>query len=184
MAKKACWHDDYICVTDNMTFAPGRFLKDFLFQHQCRCIVYFRIAQKTKNRLLKLFCEYGLSKIRKKYGIELRTSTKIGEGFAMFHPFNITISPKAVLGKNVRLLKGATIGKSCGKKPGVPVLGDCVYVGLNATIIGGIHIGDDVVIAPNTLVNQDIPSHSIVIGSPCKVIPKENATAEYIRHRV
>ena len=39
-------------------------------------------------------------------------------------------------------------------------------------------------IAPNTFVNCDIPSHSVVIGSPCKVIPRENATKEYIFYKV
>ena len=39
-------------------------------------------------------------------------------------------------------------------------------------------------IAPNTFVNQDIPSHSVVIGNPCKIISKENATAQYIWKRV
>lgn len=45
-------------------------------------------------------------------------------------------------------------------------------------------IGDDVMIAPNTFVNSDIPSHSIVIGNPCKVISRENATKEYIFYKV
>ena len=45
-------------------------------------------------------------------------------------------------------------------------------------------IGDDVMIAPNTFINQDIPSHSIVIGNPCKIIPKENATKDYIFYKV
>jgi serine O-acetyltransferase len=81
-------------------------------------------------------------------------------------------------------MKGATIGFSQGKKPGAPRLGNCVYVGLNATILGGVVIGDDVMIAPNTFVNQDVPSHSIVIGNPCKIIHKENATNQYIYYCV
>ena len=82
----------------------------------------------------------------------------------MLHPYNITISPYAVIGKNVNILKGATIGLSQGKKPGAPVIGDSVYIGINSTILGGITIGDDVMIAPNTFINCDIPSHSIVLG--------------------
>lgn len=102
----------------------------------------------------------------------------------MIHPYNITISPFAIIGKNVNILKGATIGISQGKYSGAPVIGDSVYVGLNATVIGGIKVGDDVLIAPNTLVNCDIPSHSIVIGNPCKIIHKENATEQYIFYKV
>lgn len=102
----------------------------------------------------------------------------------MIHPYNITISPFATIGRNVNILKGATIGLSLGKKPGAPTLGNEVYVGLNSTVLGGVTIGDDVMIAPNTFVNCDIPSHSIVIGNPCKVIPRENATKEYIFYKV
>ena len=160
------------------------FLKDFVFQHRLRYMVYFRIAQKTKNKYLKFFCEYKLFRLCRRFGIEIKTATQIGDGFVMCHPYNITISPYAVLGKNINIMKGATIGLSQGKKPGAPRLGNCVYVGINSTILGGIVIGDDVMIAPNTFVNQDIPSHSVVIGNPCRIIPKENATKQYIYYRV
>ena len=56
--------------------------------------------------------------------------------------------------------------------------------GLIRQFVGGVTIGDDVLIAPNTFVNEDVPSHSVVIGNPCRVIHKENATGSYIRHRV
>ena len=82
------------------------------------------------------------------------------------------------------MMKGSTLGLGSGKKPGAPKLGDCVFVGINSTVLGGVTIGDDVMIAPNTFVDQDVPSHSIVIGNPCKIIPKENATAKYIIYRV
>lgn len=184
MFSKACWYNDYIRTTDDSKFVLSHFLKDYVFQHRLRYMIYFRIAQKTKNKLLKYFCEYKLLRLCRKFGIEIKTSTQIGEGFVMCHPYNITISPYAILGKNINIMKGATIGVSGGKNPGAPRLGDCVYVGINSTIIGGIVIGDDVMIAPNTFVNQDIPSHSIVIGNPCKIIHREDATKQYIYYRV
>ena len=184
MFSKTCWYKDYIRTTDDTKFILIHFLKDFIFQHRLRYMIYFRIAQNTKNKLLKYYCEYKLFKLCRKFGIEIKTTTKIGEGFVMCHPYNITISPRAVLGNNVNIMKGATIGLSSGKKPGAPRLGNCVYVGLNSTILGGIVIGDDVMIAPNTFVNQDVPSHSIVIGNPCQIIHRENATDQYILYRV
>ena len=59
-----------------------------------------------------------------------------------------------------------------------------MQIGINSTIIGGVKVGNDVLIAPNTLVNQDIPDHSIVIGNPCKIIPRENATEQYVYYKV
>ena len=81
--------------------------------------------------------------------------------------------------------KGATIGwKNRGKRQGAPVIGDCVWIGVNATVVGGITVGDDVLIAPGAYVNCDVPSHSIVLGNPCRVIAREGATEGYINRKV
>lgn len=177
------WYYDCIRMTDDQELGRG-FLKDFVFQHRVRYMIYLRTSQNTKNKLMRLLCEYKLFRLCRKYGIEIKTKTRIGRGFVMIHPYNITISPFAIIGKNCNIYKGATIGISNGKYPGAPQIGNSVQIGINSTVIGGIKIGDDVLIAPNTLVNRDIPAHSIVIGSPCKIIHKENATDQYVYYRV
>lgn len=188
MLKERCskfaWYNDYICMTNDKNIIWKHFARDFQFQHRVRYIVYFRISQNTKNRVIHFFCEYKLYRLCRKYGIEIKTDTKIGSGFVMVHPYNITISPQAVLGENVTILKGATIGVSLGKKPGAPEIGNCVYIGLNSTLLGGIKVGDQVLIAPNTFVNQDVPSHSVVIGNPCKIIPRANAADKYQYNKI
>ena len=73
------------------------------------------------------------------------------------------------------MYKGSTIGNSLGKRKGVPKIGNLVQIGINSTVIGGITIGNDVLIAPNTLVNIDVPDHSVA-----KIIHKGNATKGYI----
>ena len=67
-----------------------------------------------------------------------------------------------------------------GSRKGVPVIGNKVWIGVNSTIVGKIIVGDDVLIAPNSYINCDIPSHSVVFGNPCIVKHKENATEDYI----
>ena len=171
-------------MTDDSDLKWFHFIKDFTFQHRLRYMVYFRTCQNTRNALLRLFCEYKLFRLCRKYGIEIKTNTKIEPGFVMIHPYNITISPFATIGRNVNIYKGATIGLSQGKNPGAPQIGNSVQIGINSTIIGGIKIGNDVLVAPNTLVNQDIPDHSIVIGNPCIVIPRENATEKYVYYKI
>ena len=71
-----------------------------------------------------------------------------------------------------------------GSRAGSPVLGNCVWVGVNAVIVGGITVGDDVMIAPNAFVNFDVPSHSVVIGNPGQIHIKQNATEGYILNKV
>lgn len=70
-----------------------------------------------------------------------------------------------------------------GTKKGCPKIGNDVWIGINSTIVGKIKIGDDVLIAPNSYINTDVPSHSVVLGNPCKIIQKNNATESYINNR-
>ena len=67
-----------------------------------------------------------------------------------------------------------------GKRKGCPVIGNHVWIGAGAVVVGKIFIGDDVLIAPNTFVNCDVPSHSIVYGNPCIIKHRDFATENYI----
>lgn len=182
--EKKPWFLDYVRTTeDYKTFVFRHFVCDFVFQHRLRYMIYFRNSQNSTGIIKKIY-QYKMYRLCRKYGIEINTRTQIGEGFLMIHPYNITINPSAILGRNVNMLKGSTIAKSEGKRPGVPIIGDDVYIGLNAVVLGGITVGDDVLIAPNTVVNQDIPSHSLVMGNPCRVISREGATNDYLSFKV
>ncbi len=99
---------------------------------------------------------------------------RIGFGFPQ-----LTVGRDVVIGECCNLHKGCTIGaENRGNREGSPVLGNRVYVGINATIVGNIRIGNDVMIAPNSFVNFDVPDHSVVIGNTIHY--KENATEGYI----
>ena len=100
------------------------------------------------------------------------------------HPYNITVGEEVVLGKNVNLHKGYTIGRTNRGNKGSPVIGNSVFVGINATVVGNTHIGNGVLIAPNSYINIDVPDHSILIGNPAVVHPEENATKGYIGYLV
>lgn len=70
------------------------------------------------------------------------------------------------------------------KRKGTPVIGDCVWIGINSTIVGNITIGDDVLIAPNTYVNCDVPPYSVFFGNPCIIKHRDTATDGYINNKV
>ncbi len=146
---------------------------------------FLRKEQAANNKLLRMWYHFRGARIKMKYHIEIFASAKIGKGLYIGHPCGITVNPKAVLGENINIHKGVTIGQeNRGARKGVPTIGNQVWIGINATIVGGITIGDDVLIAPNTYVNCDVPSHSIVFGNPCIIKPRENATEGYINHTV
>lgn len=95
------------------------------------------------------------------------------------------MNPSTIIGKNCNLNKGCTLGKeNRGKRKGAPILGDNVWIGTNSVVVGKVHIGNDVLIAPNAYVNFDVPDHSIVLGNPGNIIKKGNATEGYITMRI
>ena len=121
--------------------------------------------------------------ISEKHGIEIPRRTEFVKGLYIGHPYNITINGECKLGNNINIHKGATIGQeNRGSRKGVPTIGNRVYIGVNSTIVGNINIGDDVLIVSNSFVNKDVPSHSIVMGNPCIVISKDNATYNYVNN--
>ena len=152
-----------------------------LTHHNIRFIFWWRIRAKKNTFLSK----YAYFKLSRKYGLEISPSAKIGSGLYMGHPYNITIGDGVVIGNNCNIHKGATVGvENRGIRLGAPKIGNQVYIGINACIIGKIQIGDDVLIAPGAYVYFDVPSHSLVIGNPGRIISRHHATEGYIRNMV
>ena len=105
----------------------------------------------------------------------------LAKGLIIGHPGTIIINGAVKNAGNLMLTHGVTIGRDIrGKRAGTPTIGKDVCIRCNSTVVGGITIGDDVLIAPNTFVNFDGPSHSIVIGNPATIHHKDNATEGHI----
>ena len=91
-----------------------------------------------------------------------------------------------IFGSNIELGPGVSIISSNHKSnnlrehtKGKPIkIGNHVWIGANSTILPEITIGDNVIIGANSLVNKDIPSNSIAVGNPCKVIKEKDAYSE------
>ena len=82
-----------------------------------------------------------------------------------------------VVGKNVDCINGVLLEQiDNGVKAGTPIIGNNIFLRKNLIVVGKIKIGNDVLIASGVYVNFDVPDHSIVIGNPGKIIPKQNAT--------
>lgn len=168
---------DYYRMTGEKYTFSLKSKMNLLLGHQIKFMYLWRKTE-NKNSLLNRVRLYRLTK---KYGLEISTSAKIGKGLYLGHPYNITVASDVVIGDNVNLHKGVTIGReNRGSRAGVPKIGNMVSVGINSTIVGNITIGNDVMIAPNSFVNFDVPDHSIVIGNPATIHHKEKATEKYV----
>lgn len=109
-------------------------------------------------------------------GISLPYSASIGPGLYIGHFGNVILNGDAVSGSNCNLSQGVTIGVSGRGAPrGVPKIGDRVYVGANAVVVGNIIIGDDALIGANSLVHTAIPGHCTASGVPAVVINDEGS---------
>lgn len=161
------------------------FVKRLLRPTELKYIALFRKAEKCKFMPLKLYYTVKLKFMSYKTHIQIPARTKIDEGFYIGHTGRVIIHPDAKLGKNMNVGTGVTIGyENRGERKGAPTFdGEC-WIGTNSVIVGNIRIGEDVMIAPLTFVNFDVPAHSIVIGNPAKIIHKENATKDYICNKI
>lgn len=152
---------------------------------ELKYIMLYRKASYTNNGLLKYYYKFRLMRLSRKTQLQIPASTNIGKGLYIGHLGRVIINPSAKLGNNVNLAPGVTIGQeSRGKRIGTPTVGNHVWIGTNAVVVGNITIGNDVLIAPNSFVNFDVPDHSIVIGNPATIRPTTHATEGYIQNAI
>ncbi len=103
-------------------------------------------------------------------GVSLPLSAKVGGGIYLGHFGPIIIHSDVTLGNNCSLGTGVIIGtKGIGSK-GVPQVGDNVYIGVGAKLLGDIQIGNNVKIGANAVVLTDVPDDVTVVGIPAKVV--------------
>lgn len=107
-------------------------------------------------------------------GTELPCEVVIGRRLRIEHSFDVVVSGDAVLGDDVVLRNGVTIGLRHEGKRGAPVIGNRVDIGAGAKLLGPIVIGDDVSIGANAVVIRDVPSNSIAVGVPARVVAKRS----------
>ncbi len=104
-------------------------------------------------------------------GIEIHPGATIGAGLFIDHGMGVVIGETTEIGDNVTLFQGVTLGGT-GKQRGKrhPTLGSHVVVGAGAKVLGPITIGDYVKIGANSVVLQDVPDHSTVVGIPGRIV--------------
>ena len=103
-------------------------------------------------------------------GVEIHPSATIGRGLFIDHGMGVVIGETAVIGNNVTLFQGVTLGGT-GKERGKrhPTIGDNVVIGTGAKVLGNITLGKGSMVGANAVVIRDVPEHSTVVGVPGRI---------------
>jgi serine O-acetyltransferase len=106
-------------------------------------------------------------------GIELPCEVVLGRRLVIEHFGGIIISGDAVFGEDCIIRNGVTVGLRHTLHRGSPTIGNRVDIGAGAKLLGPIRIGDDVAIGANAVVITDVPSNSIAVGIPARIVPRK-----------
>jgi serine O-acetyltransferase len=109
---------------------------------------------------------------RTKFSCDIPASLEIGNNWKIAHfGLGIVIHPRAKIGDGFTIFQNATIG--CRKMQGPPTIGNNVYIGAGACVLGNIKIGNNVSIGANAVVLTDVPDNSIAVGIPAVIKTKK-----------
>lgn len=142
-------------------------------------IVFFnRIINLVKIINKKIFISYPLYIVMRwlykrmmiKYGIFLPIELKFGHGLSITHYGGIIINLNSLIGNNVTIMHGVTIGNKVPFSVKAPKIADNVFIGANAIIIGDLNIGENSVIGAGSVVTKDVAPNTIVAGNPACLI--------------
>lgn len=113
-------------------------------------------------------------------GIEIHPGAKIGRGLFIDHGSGVVIGETAVIGDNVLLYQGVTLGGT-GKEKGKrhPTIGNNVVIGTGAKVLGNINVGDNSYIGANAVVVKDVPPNSTVVGVPGRITQQDGKKIDF-----
>ena len=121
--------------------------------------------------LLKFFVRVSAHIIKIVTGIEIHPAAQIGQAFFIDHGSGVVIGETTIIGDNVTMYQGVTLGGvSTKKEKRHPTLASNIIVGAGAKVLGNIEIGDYVQVGANSVVLKDIPAYSTVVGIPGRIV--------------
>lgn len=166
--------NDIDSVFDRDPAARNR-LEVFLLYPHIKAIIAYRISHKLYKKQ-HFFLARWISTIgRHKSGIEIHPGATIGKGLFIDHGMGVVIGETAVVGDNVTMFHGATLGGT-GNEKGKrhPTVGDNVTIGASAKILGNIYIASGTKVGANAVVLHDTKPNSTMVGIPAVEVKKNN----------
>lgn len=145
---------------------------EILLMPGVRAIIYYRISRYFYLRKYYFISRLILEKCKRKTGIEIHPGAIIGKNLFIDHGAGVIIGETSIIKDNVIIFQGVTLGTTGKKVKGRrhPIIGNNVFIGSGAKILGNITIGDNVKIGANAVVLKDIPNNVTTVGIPSKIV--------------
>jgi serine O-acetyltransferase len=135
-----------------------------LYRHRpLRAMLWFRVGSWCKQKHIPGLPGILQRRIMHQYGLEILVGADIGGGLYIAHPVGCVIAPGR-MGRNCSVIASATIGMR--NEWEFPVIGDNVFIGAGARVLGGIRVGDNASIGANAVVIHDVPDGATAVGVP------------------
>ena len=140
-----------------------------------KAILKYRKAHRLYEKKHYFLARWVSQRAARKTGIEIHPGATIGKGLFIDHGHGVVIGETTIIGDNVTLYQGVTLGGT-GKQKGKrhPTLEDNVMVGTGAKVLGDITIGAGSMIGAGSVVLSDVPPNSTVVGVPGRVVKRDN----------
>lgn len=138
-----------------------------------KVMIYYRIAHRLYLKKHYFLARWVSQKGVRKTGIEIHPGAQIGKGFFIDHGNGVIIGETTVIGDNVTLYQGVTLGGT-GKEHGKrhPTIGNNVMISTGAKVLGSFKIGDNSKIGAGSVVLKEVPPGSTVVGVPGRVVKR------------
>ena len=135
-----------------------------------KALIYYKISHYFYERKHLILARYISEKAKRKTGIEIHPGATIGKRLFIDHGTGVVIGETAIVGNDVTLFHGVTLGGT-GKEKGKrhPTIGNNVFIGSGAKVLGNIVVGNNVKIGANAVILKDVPSNVTIVGVPGKI---------------
>ena len=140
-----------------------------------RAIMNYRVSHKLYAKGHYFLARYLSQRSARRTGIEIHPGATIGRGLFIDHGHGVVIGETAIVGDNVTLYQGVTLGgtgKESGKRH--PTIGDNVMISAGAKVLGSFEIGDNCKIGAGSVVLSPVPSNCTVVGIPGRIVKRNN----------
>ncbi len=140
-----------------------------------KVMLHYRLAHKLYLKKHYFLARWVSQRGVRKTGIEIHPGAQIGKGFFIDHGHGVIIGETTIIGDNVTLYQGVTLGgtgKECGKRH--PTVGNNVMISAGAKVLGSFKIGDNSKIGAGSVVLEEVPAGSTVVGVPGRVVKRNN----------